>query len=148
MYKQKTWKEKLESDKGLPKIVKVEGKMTKTWGDKLLIAAPMEVYKEMEKIPKGKLTTLGKIRQRLAKRHGATACCPTSSGIFAWIAANAAEEMGKSLPYWRTLKGEGEINEKYPGGIEKQKKLLEKEGFRVIKKGKKWVVEDWEKFLF
>ncbi len=40
-------------------------------------------------------------------------------------------------PYWRTLKANGELNAKYPGGIEVQKELLEKEGHTVITKGRK-----------
>jgi hypothetical protein len=44
-----------------------------------------------------------------------------TTGIFAWIAANAAEEQKRKgekeiTPYWRTLKSGGVINEKYPGG--------------------------------
>jgi len=39
------------------------------------------------------------------------------------------------------------INEKYPGGVEAQKKLLEKEGHKVVQKGKKCVVVDYEKSL-
>jgi alkylated DNA nucleotide flippase Atl1 len=67
-------------------------------------------------------------------------------------AANAAEEaanQGKSLdiPYWRTLKADGFLNEKYPGGTLGQKKLLEQEGFTILKKGKKFVVNDFEKNL-
>lgn len=34
-----------------------------------------------------------------------------------------------------TLKSNGELNAKYPGGIEAQKELLEKEGLIVIAKG-------------
>ena len=50
--------------------------------------------------------------------------------------ANAVEEAAKegedlSVFYWRTLKSEGFLNEKYPGGVEAHKRLLEKEGFRV-----------------
>jgi len=46
-----------------------------------------------------------------------------TTGIFAGIAARAAEEMaieGKQniTPYWRTIKSKGELNEKYPGGVE------------------------------
>jgi alkylated DNA nucleotide flippase Atl1 len=67
-------------------------------------------------------------------------------------AANAAEEaanQGKSLdiPYWRTLKADGFLNEKYPGGALAQKKLLEQEGFTILKKGKKFMVNDFEKYL-
>jgi hypothetical protein len=39
------------------------------------------------------------------------------------------------------------INAKYPGGVEGQKKLLEKEGHKVIQKGKKYIVVDHEKSL-
>lgn len=67
-------------------------------------------------------------------------------------AANAVEEAireGKSLgiPYWRTLKSGGFLNEKYPGGQEAHRRLLEKEGFRVISRGKKYQVANYEEFL-
>ena len=92
------------------------------------------------------------IRAALAKKHGATICCPITTGIFAWIAANAAEEQKQKgekniTPHWRTLRTGGVINEKYPGGVEHQKLLLEKEGHRVVQKGRKYVVADYEKSL-
>jgi len=67
-------------------------------------------------------------------------------------AANAAEEAAKrgknlNIPYWRTLKADGFLNEKYPGGAEAQKEKLENEGFTVIKKGKKYVVQNYQDFL-
>jgi hypothetical protein len=103
-------------------------------------------------MPEGKLTTINEIRATLAKKHGATIGCPITTGIFAWIAANAAEERREKgekdiTPYWRVLKTGGVINEKYPGGVEAQKKLLEKEGHRIVQKGKKYVVIDYEKSL-
>jgi len=39
------------------------------------------------------------------------------------------------------------LNEKYPGGIESHKELLEKEGHKVIQKGKKYIVVDYDKSL-
>ena len=68
------------------------------------------------------------------------------------IAANAAAEAAQqgselNIPYWRTLKSDGSLNEKYPGGAEAQKKLLENEGFEVVKKGKRYRVKDYQKFL-
>jgi len=106
----------------------------------------------MKKVPEGKLVTINEIRAALAKKHKATIGCPMTTGIFAWIAANAAEEQRQEgekdiTPYWRTLKIGGVINEKYPGGAEGQKKLLEEEGHKVIQKGKKHVVADYEKSL-
>ena len=50
-------------------------------------------------------------------------------------------------PYWRTLKSEGFLNDKYPRGQEAQRRLLEEEGFKTIKRGKKYQVADYEKYL-
>jgi alkylated DNA nucleotide flippase Atl1 len=55
--------------------------------------------------------------------------------------------MQRDTPYWRTLKNNGELNKKYPGGAENQKKLLEKEGHVIINKGKRIFVKDFEKYL-
>jgi len=151
--KKKSWSEKLQDSKGLPKVEKITGKMSKRWGTgTVVIPAPMEVNEIMRKVPEGKLTTINDIRAILAKKHGATIGCPITTGIFAWIAANAAEEEREkgeknSTPYWRVLKTGGVINEKYPGGVEAQKKLLEREGHKVVQKGKRYVVLDYEKSL-
>lgn len=70
------------------------------------------------------------------------------------MAARAAEEdesEGKKniTPYWRTLKGKGELNEKYPGGVFDQAKRLKTEGHAIEpdKAGKPKRVKDWEKKL-
>jgi alkylated DNA nucleotide flippase Atl1 len=151
--KRKSWSEKLEDSKDLPKVERITTKMSKRWGTgTVVIPAPVEVDEVMRTVPEGKLITINEIRTFLAKKHGATIGCPMTTGIFAWVAANAAEEKkqqgGKDItPYWRTLKTGGEINEKYPGGVEGQKRLLEKEGHKVVQKGKKSVVVDYEKSL-
>jgi alkylated DNA nucleotide flippase Atl1 len=127
--------------------------MSKRWGTgTVVIPAPMEVDEMMRKVPEGKLATINEIREALAKKHRATIGCPMTTGIFAWIAAHAAEEQrreGKKdiNPYWRTLKTGGVINAKYSGGVEGQKKLLEREGHKVVQKGKRYIVADYEKTL-
>jgi len=151
--KRKSWTEKLADSRGLPRVEKVTEKMSKRWGTgTVVIPAPMEVDEIMRKVPEGKLVTINEIRAALAKKHKATIGCPITTGIFAWIAAHAAEEQrqeGKKdiTPYWRTLKTGGVINPKYPSGVESQKELLEKEGHKVIQKGKKYVVVDYKKSL-
>lgn len=151
--KKKSWTEKLADDKGLPKVEEITEKMSKRWGSgTVVIPAPMEVDAIMKKVPKGKLITINEIRSILAEKHKATIGCPITTGIFAWVAAHAAEEQrreGKKdiTPYWRTLKSGGVINEKYPGGADGQKKILEEEGHRIIKKGRKYIVADYEKSL-
>lgn len=77
-----------------------------------------------------------------------------TTGMFASIAARAAEEAiaeGKDdiTPYWRTLKSGGELNEKYPGGVEAQAARLRAEGY-IIEPGsgkKPPKVKDYEKYL-
>jgi alkylated DNA nucleotide flippase Atl1 len=152
-YKKKSWREKLNDDKDLPKVVKIEGKLAKRWGEgTCVIPAPREVNEIMKSVLKGKLITINQIRERLAGKHKATIGCSITTGIFARIAAEVAaedREKGKKniTPYWRTLKEGGVVNEKYPGGVEGQTALLKKEGFKVFKKGHKTMVEDYGKYL-
>ena len=154
MKTRKTWKEKLNDSKDFPRVQKIEEHQQNMWGEgTIVIAKPIEVDEIMKKVPKGKLITINNIRERLAKKHGATIACPITTGIFARIAAGAAEEdllEGKKriTPYWRTLKAGGVINEKYPGGLQKQIELLEAEGHEVVPKGKNnFRVVDFEKKL-
>jgi hypothetical protein len=153
MAKRKSWREKLKDDKDLPKVVPLTGKMRERWGaGTMAIPAPREVDAIMRRVPRGRLITINEIRACVAREHGATVGCPITTGIFAWIAAHAAEEASaegtsKTTPYWRTLKSGGELNPKYPGGIEAVRSRLEGEGHRVVAKGKRWVVADYEKRL-
>ncbi len=129
--------------------------MSKRWGTgTVVIPAPREVDEIMAKVPEGKVTTIKQIREIVARRHGATIGCPLTTGIFANIAAHAAEEAvaeGKkdTTPYWRTLKSKGELNEKYPGGIGAQATHLREEGHTIESgRGKKPPrVKDFEKSL-
>ncbi|MBU1167109.1 MGMT family protein [Patescibacteria group bacterium] len=135
------WQKKRDEVKDVPKVVKIEGKMTKKWGTgTCAIPSPIEVNGYMKSVPKGKVTTINDIREVVAKKHKATMGCPITTGIFAWISANAAEEErreGKKriTPYWRTLKEGGKLNPKYPGGISGQSRQLRSEG-HTIKKGR------------
>jgi hypothetical protein len=153
MKTRKSWQEKLAESKGLPKVGKIMGKMTTRWGTgTMVIPAPIEVDAIMKKVPKGKLITINEIRSRLAQKHNADIACPITTGIFAWIAAHAAEEAAaagktKITPYWRTLKTGGLLNEKYPGGIVQLKTHLEAEGHKIIQKRKRYFVSDFEKSL-
>ncbi len=151
--KKPSWCERLNDSKGLPKVEKMTPKMSKKWGTgTIVIPAPIEVDEIMRKIPIGKVTTINEIRSALAKKHKATIGCPMTTGIFAWIAAHASEERKQRgeesvTPYWRTLKTGGLLNERYPGGLEAQRILLEQEGHTIDKKGKNFTVLNYEKFL-
>jgi hypothetical protein len=151
----KSWQEKLADSKDLPRVIQIDERMSQRWGTgTCVIPAPREVDELMSDVPKGKLTTINEIRAVLAKRHHATIGCPITTGIFAGIAARAAEEAvaeGKKdiTPYWRTLKSGGELNPKYPRGLEAQAVRLKKEGHAIElgrdKRPKR--VKDFEKHL-
>ncbi|MBN1786531.1 MAG: MGMT family protein [Candidatus Methanofastidiosa archaeon] len=130
--------------------------MSQRWGSgTVVIPAPIEVDELMRSVPRGRLTTINMIREALARKHNASIGCPMTTGIFAWIAAHAAEEAlsegrGGITPYWRTLKAGGYLNPKYPGGAELQSLRLEAEGFTILpSKGKKPPrVKDYELYLY
>ena len=151
----KSWREKLEDSKDLPRVVEITDKMSKRWGTgTICIPAPIEVDKIMQKVPEGNLITVNQIREIVAKRHGATIGCPLTTGIFIGIAARAADEAaaeGKAdiTPYWRTLKSGGQLNEKYPGGVESQAAHLKEEGHTILlsRSQKPQKVKDFEKAL-
>jgi hypothetical protein len=149
----KSWREKLAFDNGLPKVQTIEGKLSAKWGaGTCVIPAPREVDALMRKVKKGRLTTIDCLRRALAAKHGADIACPITTGIFAWIAAHAANEGelagdSKTTPWWRTLKTGGELNPKYPGGIEAAAERLRDEGHTVFQKGKRWFVRDYDKVL-
>jgi len=147
----KSFNEKLSNKADMPKIVELTDPVavSRYGGTKMLIAPPMDYDEAMKKVPEGKVITSETIRNYLAKKYGADFTCPLTAGIFINIAANASEERNDNeTPYWRTLKKGGELNEKYPGGIEVQKRFLEAEGHIVIQKGKKYYVKDYEDNLF
>jgi alkylated DNA nucleotide flippase Atl1 len=151
--KSKSWQEKLNNDNGCPRVVEITDKMSQRWGTgTVVIPAPREVDAYMRSVPAGKVITINEIRQALARKHGATIGCPMTTGIFAWVAAHAADELAfggeKNItPYWRTLKAGGELNPKYPGGVESQATRLEEEGQSVIYSRGKARVRDYEKKL-
>lgn len=148
----KTFEEKLNDSKNMPyiKIINDPRSIERNGGEKMLLAPPLAYDALMKRIPKGKVITADRIRVHLAKEHEADFTCPLTAGIFINIAAHASDGRNgaNETPYWRTLKKDGELNEKYPGGIEGQKLRLETEGHTVLLKGKRYFVENFEKKLY
>lgn len=150
----KSWREKLADDKGLPKIGKASGKNSQHWGvGRFVIPAPREVDDLMRQVPKGRVVTINELRAALAKKHGVDFACPLTTGIFSWIAAHAAaeaetDEKKRVTPYWRTLKTRGEVNPKYPGGAATVAKRLRSEGHKIVTKGKRVLVADFQEKVF
>ena len=148
----KTFNEKLNFSGDLPKVEILNNpKLIERYrAASMVIAAPAEYDELMKKVPRGKLTTIDRMMSRMAKKHGAGCACPMTAGIFVNIAARANEERGgkNETPWWRTLKKDGQLNEKFPDGLEGQKLRLEAEGHTVIQKGKRFLVENYEKNIY
>jgi len=106
----------------------------------------MQYNAVMAKIPEGKVITTDRVRAYLAAQVGADVTCPLTAGIFTNVCAHASEERDEDkIPWWRTLKAKGELNEKYPEG---QRLHLEMEGHTVVQKDKRYFVENFEEKLF
>ena len=150
----KSFNEKLNDSKDMPKIIEIadEKSIGRYGGSKMLIAPPLEYNDIMAQVPEGKLITALEIRKYLAIKHGAEFTCPMTAGIFISLAAQAScEREDDRIPFWRTLKTDGDLNPKYPGGIEYQKEMLSKEGHTFTTKGRKnirYFVEDYDTFLY
>lgn len=144
----------LHRDTGMPKIqiVTDEATVKRYGGDRMYFAPPAAYDEIMKTVPYGKVLTVGAIRDYFAKKNRADFTDPITAGIFVSIAAWASEQRKEEkTPYWRTLKANGELNPKYPGGVEAQREKLEAEGHTVIQKGRKnikYYVKDYEESLF
>ncbi len=135
----------------MPKIVELTDPkgIAKNGGTRMLIAPPLAYDAVMKRVPYGKVVTSDAIRRYLAVRHGADGTCPLTAGIFINVVARASEERGADgTPYWRTLKKNGELNEKYPGGVEAQGLRLEQEGHTILQKGARCFVRDYRKSAY
>ena len=144
----------LHDSKDMPKIQIITDRKSieKYGGNKMYFAPPLDYDCVMKRVPYGRVTTVGEIREYFAKQSGADFTEPITAGIFVSIAAWASHQRaGDETPYWRTLKANGELNEKYPGGIKAQREKLEAEGHTILSKGRKnirYYVKDYETALY
>ena len=144
----------LQNSKDMPKIQIITDKKSikKYGGNRMFFAPPLDYDCVMRRIPYGKLITVGDIRAHFARENQADFTDPITAGIFVSICAWASfQRTIDETPYWRTLKTNGELNPKYPGGAEAQRAKLETEGHTVVTKGRtniRYFVKDYEKTLY
>ena len=151
---QKDFNAMLQRSNGMPKIQKITDvdSIQKYGGENMYFAPPLDYDHIMKQIPYGKVITVGEIRNHFARINHADFTDPITAGIFVSIVAWADHQRDDHpTPYWRTLKANGELNPKYPGGIEAQKLHLEDEGLTIIKKGRtniRYYVKNYEQYLY
>ena len=144
----------LHNSKDMPKLQIVTDPATieKYGGSRMYFAPPLAYDALMKQVPAGKLTTVGTLREVLAAAGGADFTEPITAGIFVSIAAWASEQRGgrDETPWWRTLRAGGELNPKYPGGVQHQKALLEAEGHCILARGRKnirYYVQEYGQYM-
>lgn len=136
-----------------PKIVQqLPSNMPKGFGTgSMVIVTPLLVDGLVRTIPKGKIATIGGLREKFAHDFNTDITCPLTTGIFLRICAEAAQEDlegGRTdiTPYWRVIRDDGTMIDKFPGGIEQQAENLKKEGFEILvggRGGKKLTVANY-----
>ena len=119
---------------------------------RMLVPTPLLIDGLIRKIPRGKLATVGQLREKLARDHGADLTCPLTTGIFLRIIAEVAEEDlkegRKATPYWRVIRQDGSLNEKFPRGGKLQAKRLKEENHSIIEEKGKLKVKEYVKALY
>ncbi len=138
----------------MPKIqiITDEKSIEKYGGSRMYFAPPLDYDRVMRQVPEGKVITVGELREYFARQNQADFTDPITAGIFVSICAWASfQRSTDETPYWRTLKANGELNPKYPGGTEAQKVKLEAEGHTIIQKDRtniRYFVKDYEAVRF
>ncbi len=151
-----SWRQKLAAYKHLPQVKPIPEPLRPRLGEgRMLVPSPLDVDAAMRRIPEGRWTTVRALAADLAEAHGADVGCVVTTGIFATLVARAADEAEQAAasedpvgekpagtPYWRTLKADGSLNPKYPGGVERQMQRLEAEGHVIEQQGRLLRVQD------
>jgi alkylated DNA nucleotide flippase Atl1 len=150
--KHKTYNDRLKIMPPKTRVERIKGFRARFGSGTIAIPASSEVEEIMRAVPKGKLITTKGIQEVVARRHKASIGCPILTGVGIWLVAHAAHEQGKAgkkriVPYWRTIRNNGDIAVKSPGSRDQVRKLLQKEGHKVVVRGKRYRVLNYQDAL-
>ena len=100
---------------------------------KMLLPGPATVAALIEKTPAGRLITTNLLCRKLARQFNVRGTCPvtTQKALEA-----LAHDPDAKVAYWRVVKANGGLMNRFPGGAESQAERLQKEGFTLDRKGK------------
>tara|TARA_Y100000817_G_scaffold279133_1_gene242325 strand:- start:294 stop:767 length:474 start_codon:yes stop_codon:yes gene_type:complete len=151
----KSFIEKLNNKKDIKIVESLSGNIS--WADEgnsMVVPTPLEIWSIIKLIPAFKVANIDSIRNFLSHKHSTDIACPLTTGIFLNICANASEEyklLGKEkkiIPWWRTIKNNGDLNPKYPNSFRLQSELLEKENWKINYSKKTPRLVDFENRIF
>ncbi len=132
----KTWRQKHDGHKQEAQIERLPRRYAGlSAGSTIVIASPQEISAYFRSVPKGRTRTINQLRDTLAKRHGADAACPMTTGIFCRIAAEAALETiqhgakwNQVPPFWRVIDPGSPLAKKLSCGPDFIRQRREEEG--------------------
>lgn len=85
-------------------------------GTTLFIGSPAVIAAYLERIPKGETRSIERLRNELARRHGAQATCPVTTAIYLRVVAEVAlgdlaagKPVDEVIPFWRVVEPESRI---------------------------------------
>ena len=104
------WRRRFDAAKP-PKVVELESDFAGIRaGTKMLVGSPALIAAYVRKIPFGQTRSIERLRNDLARRHGATATCPVTTAIFlrvvaelSWQDLQAGHPPAEVAPFWRVV---------------------------------------------
>lgn len=130
-----TWTQKLDNGRDPKVVILPKPYCGVQAGCKLFVGTPLLVKQFIESIPSGESTTVALMRDDLAAQWNADVTCPTSTGIFVRIVAEAAlEDLAKGMPekaitpFWRVVDESSPVAAKLSCGPEFIRRKRESEG--------------------
>ena len=100
---------------------------------KMLLPSPATVAAQIEKMPAGTLITTNLLYQKLTRQFNVRGTCPVTTQKVLQVIAH---DPTNAVAYWRVVKANGGLINRFPGGAEGQAERLRKEGFTLDRKGK------------
>lgn len=130
-------------------IVEIPKTMEKYFGcsGKMLKPSPRTVAALIQTIPKGRVATMDAVCKKLAQKYKTEVACPATTEKSLCMAAAESVEQNTGLPYWRVLKKNGELIQKFPDGINGHAAHLAREGHQIISTSKSKGVVAFESVL-
>ncbi len=104
----------------------------KKTGKLMLVPSGVQIEALISKIPYGEVITISRLREQLAKQEGTEITCPLVTGIMLKLIAQAQQEGLSRAPWWRVVRDNWTLYNKFPGYPDLQYSLLVQEGWNLV----------------
>mgnify|MGYP001194708375 CR=1 FL=1 len=87
-------------------------------GEKMLISTPVDIFKYINRIPRGHFVSIKRLRRELAYESNADGTCHLTTSIFLRIAIEYSLESNNYLPFWRVIDPKSNLARKLSCGLQ------------------------------